>query len=128
MRSGEPERPERSAAAGGRTAAAPDGGGGLRRRSLPVFGPTRAAAMLETSKAFAKRFMQRHNIPTANYAACTSQQQAFEALELFHHLPVVIKADGLAAGKGVLICESKREAQEAITGLYSGKLLGTVEH
>jgi phosphoribosylamine--glycine ligase len=100
----------------------------LRRRSLPVFGPTRAAAMLETSKAFAKRFMQRHNIPTANYAACTSQQQAFEALELFHHLPVVIKADGLAAGKGVLICESKREAQEAITGLYSGKLLGTVEH
>jgi phosphoribosylamine---glycine ligase len=100
----------------------------LRRRSLPVFGPTRAAAMLESSKAFAKRFMQRHNIPTANYAACTSQQQALEALELFHHLPVVIKADGLAAGKGVLICESKREAQDAISGLYSGKLLGTVEH
>ncbi len=100
----------------------------LRRRSLPVFGPTRAAAMLETSKAFAKRFMQRHNIPTANYAACTTQEQALEALELFHHMPVVVKADGLAAGKGVLICESKREAQDAIAGLYSGKLLGTVEH
>src|SRR5580704_4452471 len=50
----------------------------LRRRSLPVFGPTKAAAMLETSKAFAKRFMQRHNIPTAAYAACTSIEQAME--------------------------------------------------
>jgi phosphoribosylamine---glycine ligase len=95
----------------------------LQRRGLAVFGPTRAAAMLETSKAFAKRFMQRHNIPTANYAVCTSQQEALESLHLFH-LPVVIKADGLASGKGVLICESKREAEEAISGLFSGKLLG----
>jgi phosphoribosylamine--glycine ligase len=98
----------------------------LTRRGLRVFGPTREAAMLETSKAFAKRFMQRHNIPTANYAVCCSQEEALETLEMFH-LPVVIKADGLAAGKGVLICESKREAQEAIAGLFSGKLLGTVE-
>lgn len=98
----------------------------LQRRSLPVFGPTRDAAMLETSKAFAKRFMQRHNIPTANYAVCSTDKEALESLDLFH-LPIVIKADGLAAGKGVLICESKREAQEAIAGLFSGKLLGTVE-
>jgi phosphoribosylamine---glycine ligase len=98
----------------------------LTRRGLRVFGPTRDAAMLETSKAFAKRFMQRHNIPTANYAVCTSQAEALQALDLFH-LPVVIKADGLAAGKGVLICETKREAQEAVSGLFSGKLLGTVE-
>src|SRR5450432_3911655 len=98
----------------------------LRRRSLCVFGPTQAAAMLETSKAFAKRFMQRYNIPTAAYAVCTKQEQAFDSLALFH-MPVVIKADGLAAGKGVLICETRKEATEAIAGLFSGKLLGTIE-
>jgi phosphoribosylamine--glycine ligase len=98
----------------------------LRRRGLAVFGPTQAAAMLETSKSFAKRFMQRHNIPTANYAVCTSQQEALDALHLFH-LPVVVKADGLASGKGVLICETKQQAEQAVGGLFSGKLLGEAE-
>jgi phosphoribosylamine---glycine ligase len=98
----------------------------LRRRGLAVFGPTQAAAMLETSKSFAKRFMQRHNIPTANYAVCASRAEALETLGRFH-LPLVIKADGLAAGKGVLICETKAEAEHAINGLFSGKLLGTPE-
>ncbi len=98
----------------------------LRRRGLAVFGPTQAAAMLETSKSFAKRFMQRHNIPTANYAVCASREEALETLGRFH-LPLVIKADGLAAGKGVLICETKAEAEQAIDGLFSGKLLGTAE-
>jgi phosphoribosylamine--glycine ligase len=98
----------------------------MRRRGLAVFGPSQAAAMLETSKSFAKRFMQRHNIPTANYAVCTSQQEALEALHLFH-LPVVVKADGLASGKGVLICETKQQAEQAIAGLFSGKLLGEAE-
>ena len=99
----------------------------LLRRSIPVFGPTRAAAMLETSKAFAKRFLQRHNIPTAAYAVCLSEQEALASIDLFH-APMVVKADGLAAGKGVIICQSKREAQDAVSGLFSGKLLGTVEH
>lgn len=98
----------------------------MRSRSLAVFGPTREAAMLETSKGYAKRFMQRHNIPTANYAVCVSQEEAVGALELFH-TPVVVKADGLAAGKGVLICENKEEAQRAIMGLFNGQLLGTAE-
>jgi phosphoribosylamine--glycine ligase len=98
----------------------------LRRRGLAVFGPTQAAAMLETSKSFAKRFMQRHNIPTANYAVCCSQQEALESLHLFH-LPVVVKADGLASGKGVLICETRQEAEKAIAGLFDGKLLGAPE-
>jgi phosphoribosylamine--glycine ligase len=98
----------------------------LRRRGVPVFGPTQAAAMLETSKAFAKRFMQRHNIPTAAYAVCASEIEALETLGRFH-LPVVIKADGLQAGKGVLICNTKKEAEDAIAGLFSGKLLGTAE-
>ncbi len=98
----------------------------MLRRGLKVFGPTRDAAMLETSKGFAKRFMQRHSIPTANYAVCGSRTEALAALELFHH-PVVIKADGLQAGKGVLICETKDEAERAVTGLFSGELLGTAE-
>jgi phosphoribosylamine--glycine ligase len=96
----------------------------LQRRSIPVFGPTREAAMLETSKSFSKRFMQRHNIPTAAYAVVTSEAEALEALTHFS-APLVIKADGIAAGKGVLICESMEDAKTGITGLFSGDLLGT---
>jgi phosphoribosylamine---glycine ligase len=91
----------------------------LQRRSIPVFGPTRQAAQLESSKAFAKRFMQRHQIPTAAYAVATGVQQAMESIDLFH-LPVVIKADGLAAGKGVIVCETRREAVDAISTLLTG--------
>ncbi len=98
----------------------------LQRRSIPVFGPTRRAAELESSKAFAKRFMQRHQIPTAAYAVATSEEEALAAIDLFH-FPLVIKADGLASGKGVMICESKREAAEAITGLLAGRLLGAIQ-
>jgi len=95
----------------------------LELRGLRVFGPTRAAAMLESSKAFAKRFLQRHNIPTANYAVCASQADFDRAVEIFHP-PIVVKADGLAAGKGVIICPSRQVAIEAAQGLFSGKLLG----
>ena len=95
----------------------------MHQRELKVFGPTQDAALLETSKAHAKRFMQRHTIPTANYAVCESRQEAQQALEMFH-LPVVIKADGLASGKGVLICGTKAEAEQAIAGLFTGELLG----
>jgi len=98
----------------------------LQQRGMRVFGPTRSAAMLETSKSFAKRFLQRYQIPTANYAVCTTVDEAEKAIELFH-APIVVKADGLAAGKGVLICPSRREALEAARGLFSGKLLGTPE-
>ena len=79
--------------------------------------------MLESSKAFAKRFLQRHNIPTANYAVCNSPAEVEKAIEFFH-APIVVKADGLAAGKGVVICQSKRAALEAAQGLFSGELLG----
>jgi phosphoribosylamine---glycine ligase len=99
----------------------------LRQRSIPVFGPTQKAAMLETSKSFAKRFLQRHKIPTANYAICASLQEVHDTLELFHP-PIVIKADGLAAGKGVIICNSRNEAEKTASSLFSGKLLGTVEN
>ena len=95
----------------------------LQERRFRVFGPTRAAAMLETSKSFAKRFLQRHNIPTANYAVCTSAAELEKAVEIFHP-PIVVKADGLHAGKGVIICPSRRTAVEAAQGLFTGKLLG----
>ena len=95
----------------------------LQECALRVFGPTRAAAMLESSKAFAKRFLQRHNIPTGNYVVCTAATELENAVELFHP-PIVVKADGLAAGKGVLICESRQAAIESAKELFSGALLG----
>jgi len=95
----------------------------LEARGFRAFGPSKAAAMLETSKGFAKQFLQRHNIPTANFAVCSTLDEAKKSIECFH-APVVVKADGLAAGKGVLICDSRHEAAEAAEGLFSGSLLG----
>ncbi len=95
----------------------------LQQRGLKVFGPTKAAAQLESSKSFAKRFLQRHAIPTAKYAVCHSLTDVEKAIEFFHP-PIVVKADGLAAGKGVVICQNKRAALEAAQGLFNGKLLG----
>ena len=98
----------------------------LQRSGLKVFGPTKAAAQLESSKSYAKRFLQRHQIPTANYAVCKSIKEVEKAIGSFH-MPLVVKADGLAAGKGVVICQTKRAALEASQGLFNGKLLGTHE-
>ncbi len=98
----------------------------LQQRGLRVFGPTRAAAMLESSKGFAKRFLQRHNIPTPNYAVCSTPEEVEKAIEIFHP-PIVVKADGLAAGKGVIICDSRNIAAEAAHGLFTGALLGASE-
>jgi phosphoribosylamine--glycine ligase len=98
----------------------------LQEHGLRVFGPTQAAAMLESSKAFAKRFLQRHNIPTAQYAVCTTAAELEKVIEGFQ-APIVVKADGLAAGKGVIICPSRAIALEAAHDLFSGKLLGEAE-
>jgi phosphoribosylamine--glycine ligase len=95
----------------------------LQERGLRVFGPTRAAAMLETSKGFAKEFLQRHNIPTGNFAVCSTPAEVEKAIDFFH-APIVVKADGLAAGKGVIICTSRQTAVEAAQGLFTGTLLG----
>jgi phosphoribosylamine--glycine ligase len=93
------------------------------RRGWPVFGPTKAAAQLETSKSFAKQFMQRHHIPTAHYAICASMPEVKDALSRFS-APVVVKADGLAAGKGVVMCRTKDEASAAASEMLSGKTVG----
>src|SRR5215813_8419275 len=93
------------------------------RRGWRVFGPTQAAARLESSKSFAKQFLQRHHIPTAHFAICDSIEQVRSALSHFH-TPVVVKADGLAAGKGVVIARSKEEAASVAAEMLSGKMLG----
>lgn len=95
----------------------------LQRNGERVFGPTRAAAQLESSKAFAKQFMDRWGIPTAAYAVCESGAEVARALGEFP-ARVVVKADGLAAGKGVILCETHEEALGAAEELLSGELLG----
>jgi phosphoribosylamine--glycine ligase len=88
-----------------------------------VFGPRREAAQLEGSKAFSKEFMARHGIPTARFQIFDSLAEARAALVRFD-LPVVLKADGLAAGKGVVIAKTRAEAEAALEGLFSGDLVG----
>jgi len=95
----------------------------FKERGWKIFGPTQAAAQLESSKSFAKEFMQRHNIPTAHYAICESMDEIRSALSHFS-MPVVLKADGLAAGKGVVICKNKDEVIAVATEMLSGKMVG----
>jgi phosphoribosylamine--glycine ligase len=92
----------------------------FRTRGLRIFGPTRSAAQLESSKAFAKDFMQRHGIPTALYATFTGAAEAHAHVER-HGAPTVIKADGLAAGKGVVVAMTTDEAHAAIDFMLDGK-------
>jgi len=93
----------------------------LRRRGIPVFGPTQAAAQLESSKSFSKSFMTRHRIPTPLYAQIHSVAEIKDALTNFKP-PIVVKADGLAAGKGVVIAASKEEATQVAAAMLNGSL------
>ena len=95
----------------------------FRAAGLKIFGPTRAAAQLESSKDFAKRFMTRHNIPTAFFETFSEIAPAKAYVEK-HGAPIVIKADGLAAGKGVVVAMSKQEAFDAIDMMLSDNKLG----
>jgi len=99
----------------------------FRARGLRIFGPTQAAAQLESSKAFAKDFMQRHGIPTAAYETFTDVDAAHAYVEK-QGAPIVIKADGLAAGKGVVVAMSLAEAHEAIDWILSDNKLGVVHN
>lgn len=91
-------------------------------RGLKIFGPDKECAQFEGSKDFTKKFLMRHQIPTARYASfsCDEKEACIAKAKNFS-LPVVVKADGLAAGKGVLICETYEAAEEAITDIFSGK-------
>jgi phosphoribosylamine--glycine ligase len=98
----------------------------FRARGLRIFGPTKAAAQLESSKAFAKDFMARHGIPTAHYATFTDAALAHAHVAKVG-APIVVKADGLAAGKGVVVAMSLAEAHEAIDFMLLDNTLG-VQH
>src|SRR3990167_359987 len=90
---------------------------------LKCFGPRKGAAQLEGSKAFTKDFLARHNIPTANYATFTDVDAALAYLQK-NPAPIVIKADGLAAGKGVIVAETQQQAIDAVKDMLSGNRFG----
>ncbi len=92
-------------------------------RDLRCFGPRKGAAQLEGSKAFTKDFLARHNIPTADYGNFTELEPALAYLRE-HGAPIVIKADGLAAGKGVIVAETLQQAEDAVTDMLSGNAFG----
>jgi len=92
-------------------------------QQLRCFGPSKGAAQLEGSKAFTKDFLARHNIPTADYANFTELEPALAYLRE-QGAPIVIKADGLAAGKGVIVAETLQQAEDAVTDMLSGNAFG----
>ncbi|NKI16641.1 phosphoribosylamine--glycine ligase [Spongiibacter sp. KMU-166] len=92
-------------------------------RGLPCFGPSKGAAQLEGSKAFTKDFLARHNIPTADYGNFTDLDEALAYLRE-KGAPIVVKADGLAAGKGVIVAETLEQAEDAVRDMLSGNAFG----
>ena len=99
----------------------------FRAAELRIFGPTKAAAQLESSKDFAKQFMARHAIPTAKFRTFTDAGEAHAYVDA-ESAPIVVKADGLAAGKGVVVAMSADEAHRAIDEMLSGNKLGDAGH
>ena len=95
----------------------------LAEKNIKVFGPCKKGAKLEGSKSYSKDFMKKYKIPTAKYESYTSSQAALSGLEKFN-VPLVVKADGLAAGKGVIICQTKHEAENAINSIMNEKQFG----
>jgi phosphoribosylamine--glycine ligase len=95
----------------------------LQAAGIPAYGPNKVGAQLESSKAFCKDFFARHEIPTADYATFTEVAPAMEYLRT-HPAPIVIKASGLAAGKGVIMAETEAEAEAAVTDMLEGGAFG----
>ena len=99
----------------------------FRAAGLKIFGPTRAAAQLESSKDFAKQFMARHDIPTAAFGTFSDPAAAHAYIDQ-HGAPIVVKADGLAAGKGVVVALTADEAHAAVDAMLSGNTMGEAGH
>ena len=95
----------------------------LESKGIKAFGPRKSAARLESSKAFAKEFMEKYQIPTAKYFQYDNYDAALAGLHEFGY-PVVIKADGLCGGKGVSICQNKKEAVQALTDIFHNRIFG----
>ncbi len=96
----------------------------LREKGIPAFGPDKNAAIIEGSKVFSKNLMKKYGIPTAAYAACESYDEAIAYIDSLPEGPVVVKADGLALGKGVLICQNKAEAVAAVDTMMKENAFG----
>ena len=96
----------------------------LEALGIPTFGPRAEAAIIEGSKVFSKNLMKKYGIPTADYTVCSTPEEALEAVRRMNRYPVVLKADGLALGKGVLIASTKQEAEEAIRSLMVDRVFG----
>ncbi len=95
----------------------------LEQRNIKVFGPCKKGARLEASKSYSKEFMKKYNIPTGRYEVFNDAETAIKGLSKFS-VPIVVKADGLAAGKGVVICSTKEEAEESIKSMMNDKQFG----
>ena len=96
----------------------------LREMGIPTFGPTAQAAEIESSKVFAKNLMQKYHIPTADYQVFDQAEKAMEYITQKNKYPVVIKADGLALGKGVIIAADQQAAKEAVEAIMNEKIFG----
>jgi len=96
----------------------------LQSKGIKAFGPSKEAAQLEGSKTFSKDFFVKHSIPTAGYKSFNNYEESINHLDLISY-PTVVKADGLAAGKGVIICENKDEAVDALNSIFKDKAFGS---
>ena len=96
----------------------------LQSKNIKTFGPSKDAAQLEGSKTFSKDFFVKYNIPTAGYKSFNNYEESINHLDLISY-PTVVKADGLAAGKGVIICENKDEAVGALNTIFKDKAFGS---
>ncbi|WP_100065672.1 phosphoribosylamine--glycine ligase [Miniphocaeibacter massiliensis] len=95
----------------------------FKENNLKIFGPEKKSAQLESSKEFTKEFLYRNKIPTAKYFSYTNIEEALNGIEEFNY-PLVIKADGLCKGKGVFICENKKEAIEKLEDIFVNRIFG----
>ena len=95
----------------------------FKKHNLVIFGPSKDAAKLEGSKVYMKNFLQKYNIPTAKYISTSNKKEAFEFIDKLK-TPIVVKADGLCAGKGVIIAKTKEEAKEVVEKMLSGEAFG----
>ena len=96
----------------------------FKENGLTIFGPSKAAAQLEGSKVYMKNILKKYNIPTAAFIETSSRDEAYSFIDTMTKTPIVVKADGLCAGKGVIIAGSKEEAKEAVNGMLSGESFG----
>lgn len=96
----------------------------LEAKGIPCFGPNKNAAIIEGSKVFSKNLMQKYNIPTADYAVFADPKEVIEYIRKKNEFPTVIKADGLALGKGVIIAQNLEEAEDAVKSIMEDKMFG----